>query len=147
MDLRLFAYIVVGVLVGAGVALQATINSALSRTTGALEATFVSVTVTLILIGTLLLVGLSSGHLGQVASAPRYLLVGGILGGAFLISAVLLVPKVGAVSFLTSVVVGQLAGALVLDHFGVLGLPRIPLSLPRVLGILLLLAGMRLVFR
>ncbi len=147
MDLRVFAYIVVGVLVGAGVALQATINSALSRITGALEATFVSVTVTLLLIGTLLLVGLSSGHLAQVASAPRYLLVGGILGAAFLISAVLLVPRVGAVSFLTSVVVGQLAGALVLDHFGALGLPRIPLSLPRVLGVLLLLAGMRLVFR
>ena len=40
---------------------------------------------------------------------------------------------------------GQLGAALALDTFGWLGLPRLPLSPTRILGALLLLAGVLLI--
>mgnify|MGYP001568843096 CR=1 FL=1 len=44
-------------------------------------------------------------------------------------------------------VVGQLIGALLLDHFGAFGLRHIPITPVRIAGAALLLVGMRLVIR
>ena len=46
---------------------------------------------------------------------------------------------------LTAAVAGQLAAALVLDHFGLLGLVRHPVNLSRALGLILVLVGAVLV--
>lgn len=56
-------------------------------------------------------------------------------------------PRLGVASTITLMIAGQLALSLVLDHFGWLGVPRQPLSLTRVAGVALVLAGVLLVRR
>ncbi|MBI4337702.1 MAG: DMT family transporter [Chloroflexi bacterium] len=139
--------LVVSVVVGGGAALQAAVNATLARRVGNLEATFVSVTVTWLFVVALLAVGLRSGKLVEVTAAPLYLLIGGFLGAAILITAIIVVPRLGVGTTIAALVVGQLLGALLLDHFGAFGLRHIPISPLRVAGVVLLLLGMRLVLR
>jgi len=48
---------------------------------------------------------------------------------------------------ITLMVAGQLALSLILDHFGVMGVPQQPISLPRIAGVLLVIGGVLLVRR
>jgi transporter family-2 protein len=49
--------------------------------------------------------------------------------------------ELGATSLLALALLGQLATALVIDHFGWLGLPEHPITLTRLAGVALLGAG------
>ena len=55
--------------------------------------------------------------------------------------------SVGVAVTLGLVVTGQMLGSVVLDHFGWLGLARQPVSLPRLMGIALIIGGVVLVRR
>ncbi|MFH1141578.1 MAG: DMT family transporter [Chloroflexota bacterium] len=147
MNLSVIAMAITATAVGIGIALQSAVNTALARRIGTLEATLVSVTVTWLFVAILLLAGLRRGSLGQVLSVPPYLLIGGFLGAAVLITAITLVPRLGTGGLIAAFVVGQLIGSLLLDHFGAFGLRHIPITPVRLAGAALLLVGMRLVIR
>ena len=51
----------------------------------------------------------------------------------------------GAALMLASSIVGQLSAALVIDHFGLFGATVVPISTTRVIGVLLLAAGVILI--
>jgi transporter family-2 protein len=59
--------------------------------------------------------------------------------------AVVTTPVLGAALMLASSIVGQLGAALVIDHFGLFGATVVPISTTRVLGVLLLAAGVMLI--
>lgn len=61
--------------------------------------------------------------------------------------AALVAPRIGVGALLTAAVAGQLLAALVLDHYGLLGLPRQPTTLVRMLGLAMVFAGAILVRR
>lgn len=82
-----------------------------------------------------------------LAEAPPWIWIGGFLGILYVSASVLLTPALGATLFLTLVMAGQLAGALLLDHHGTLGTPVKEVNMGRVLGVLLVLAGVLLVTR
>ncbi len=147
MSLSLISLVVASVAVGGGIALQAAVNTALSRRVGTFEATLISVTITWLFIVILVLAGLRSGKLGMVTSTPPYLLIGGFLGAAILITAITAVPRLGTAGLIASFIVGQLIVAMLLDHFGAFGLRHIPITPVRIAGAVLLLIGMRLVLR
>lgn len=70
------------------------------------------------------------------------------LGGAFFVTAqTMAVPRLGTALFASLAVTGQVAMALALDHFGLLGLPVHAASPMRILGALLIVGGMVLVAR
>ena len=56
-----------------------------------------------------------------------------------------MVPTMGAATVLSLIVVGQMLGSLVFDHFGILGLPHQPISLVRLAGAAFLVLGVILV--
>ena len=56
-------------------------------------------------------------------------------------------PRLGAVALLALVLLGQMATALVVDHYGVVGFPEHAVSLSRLVGLALLIAGVVLVVR
>jgi transporter family-2 protein len=64
-----------------------------------------------------------------------------------LLGATILGPRLGAAAFLSLVVLGQLAASLILDHFGWLGFAQHSISLSRLAGAGLLIAGVLLVAR
>ena len=55
------------------------------------------------------------------------------------------VQRVGAAVVISCAVFGQMAAALVLDSFGWLGVPRAPLNGWRILGGILVVAGVLLI--
>ena len=79
---------------------------------------------------------------------PLYIwLVGGLLGGAFVASTILLVPRLGAAAMIAGVVAGQMICALLLDHWGLVGYPQQDITLWRGVGAALLIAGTVLIQR
>lgn len=146
MDRTLIAALAT-ILVGGLIALQAPINSGLGRATGTLPAALIS-----FMVGTGLLVGIVtvSGGLGNLSAAADvrwYYLVGGALGAVYVTTVLLTVRWLGAGGVTAATVAGQLTAALIIDRMGILGLEETPITLPRVIGAVLLFVGTLLVVR
>ncbi|WP_369810024.1 DMT family transporter [Bradyrhizobium sediminis] len=80
-----------------------------------------------------------------IANTPWWAWSGGVLGGVFILLMILLLPSLGAATLIALVVAGQMAAAIALDHFGAFGLAAHPVSISRLAGAALLLAGVVLI--
>jgi transporter family-2 protein len=140
--------ILLGAGAGALVGMQAPINSRLGKTVGGVQAatfSFLVGTAALVAISFILRGGLSSlGHIGKV---PWWALVGGLLGAVYVFVALEAVKTLGASGLTAVVITGQLTMSVVIDRLGLLGVAKAPVTLQRVLGIVLLVAGVALVVR
>ncbi len=140
--------ILLGAGAGALVGMQAPINSRLGKTVGGVQAatfSFLVGSAALVAISFILRGGLSSlGHVGKV---PWWALVGGLLGAVYVFVALEAVKTLGASGLTAVVITGQLTMSVVIDRFGLLGVAKAPVSVHRVLGIVLLIAGVALVVR
>ena len=140
--------VLVGVLAGCLVGMQAPINSRLGKTVGTVQAasfSFVVGTVVLLLIAAFVHGGL--GDLAHVARAPWWALVGGLLGAVYVTVALIAVRTLGASGLTAVVITGQLAISVAIDRFGLLGVARQPVGAQRIAGLLLLIGGVVLVVR
>ena len=72
---------------------------------------------------------------------------GGIIGALYVLAAVVLAPKLGAGTLVAAVVAGQMMTSLLLDHYGLIGFPIHSLSLVRLIGAALVMAGVVLIQR
>ena len=84
---------------------------------------------------------------GVMARIPWWAWTGGVFGAIFIGLGIVLVPKLGAATFIALLVAGQMIGSVVFDHFGWLGLAQRPIDMSRVIGVLLLIAGVVLIRR
>ena len=80
-----------------------------------------------------------------MAEVPWSAWSGGVFGGAFILLAILLLPSLGAATLFALVIGGQVLAAVTLDHFGALGLTPHPISTARLIGAVLLIAGVILI--
>lgn len=134
-------------LTGGLVAMQPAVNAGLGKATGNIAAALVSFAIgTLVLAGIVALMG-QAGGVGEAAGVPWYLLLGGVLGAAYVFSALVTVSSIGAGGVAAATITGQLTFSIILDRVGFLGLEGTPISLDRILGVLLLLAGTFLIVR
>lgn len=93
------------------------------------------------------LIWLRGGHLGEWRSLPWYALIAGAYGLVVIGSIAYCIPRIGAAPTLATFVAGQLTLALVMDQFGLFGLPVRPVEASRVAGLVLLLGGTWLLLR
>jgi transporter family-2 protein len=139
--------VIVMAAVGGLIALQPAINAGLGRATGNLAAALVSFAVgTLLLAAIVVLSGQSSG-LDSTFDVQWYYLLGGVLGAAYVFTALVVVSSIGAGGTAAATITGQLIASVALDRLGILGLEEAPITFERVLGVVLLLAGTYLVVR
>lgn len=133
-------------LAGAALPVQIGVNSTLRATVGhPLWVTIISFVVGALTVALLLLL---LGVPAPVELPPvGWQWLGGSLGVIYVCLSLLLAPRLGAASLVATVVAGQLAASLVLDHFGWLGFPQHLVTAPRLLGALLLGAGVWLIGR
>ena len=126
---------------------QTAINAQLGRYLGgALPATIVSFLVGTIALGLLYLVTSRVPlDLAELRRIPPHLFVGGLLGAAFLGLSVFLIARIGAGALLCLAVAGQIATSIVLDYFGLFGLPVREPSVARLAGAALVVIGVILV--
>jgi transporter family-2 protein len=80
-----------------------------------------------------------------VANTPWWAWSGGVLGGVFILLMILLLPPLGAATLIALVVAGQMLLTITLDHFGLFGLTPHPISVSRLAGAALLIAGVVLI--
>ena len=133
--------------VGGLIALQPAVNAGLGRATGNVAATLVSFAIgTLLLVAIVALSGQASG-LASTFDVRWYYLLGGVLGVAYVFTALVVVSEIGAGGVAAATITGQLTASIVLDRLGVLGLEQEPITLERIIGVALLLAGTYLVVR
>ena len=76
---------------------------------------------------------------------PWWMWTGGLCGAIIVFGNAWLVPKVGVGVFTMSLLVGQLALSMLMEHYGWLGAPRKPITWLKIVGILLMLAGVALI--
>src|ERR1041384_2135752 len=140
---------VLGLAAGLGLSMQIAMNSQLrkvlqSANTAALISFLVGTTA---LIALLLATRSPLPERSMLAAVPWWAWVGGLLGAFYVAPSTLGAAALGPASLLGLALAGQLATALVIDHFGWLGMPEHPLTLTRIAGVGLLASGVWLITR
>ncbi len=142
MDSLLWA--LMGVIAGACIAAQAPINASLGR---ALEVPIAAAAVSFLAGGVVLWAlaflfsHLTSTPINYGAPAPWTFVAGGLLGAFYVFSNITLTPLMGAAAVMALSVTGQLVGGLFLDKIGFMGMAVREISVGRIAGAVLLVAG------
>ncbi len=76
-----------------------------------------------------------------------YKYIGGFLGAFVVYAVIISVHRIGAADMFILIVAGQLITAVIMDHYGLLGLKMNPITMQKLLGVLLVVAGAYLVNR
>ena len=138
---------IIAAISGIFMAIQGSLNSVLAQKTSLLATTLI-----VHLIGTL--IAFMVILIKQVPilsynwfSVPWYLYIGGILSVIIIGLVALSIPKIGVCNATTAIIIGQVGAAVLIDHFGLFGLERLPWSYWQLLGIGFFAAGAKLLFR
>jgi transporter family-2 protein len=99
----------------------------------------------LMLVPALLLMRAPLPQLQNLAQAPWWAWFGGVAGVLYITAALVLTPRLGAAGFIVCVVAGQVLSSLLIDQFGLMGLPERPVSLLRLAGVGMIVVGMLVV--
>ena len=140
-------YLFFAVAAGAGIAVQAVINSQLRFVLGAP----VWAAITQFVVGLVVMTMLAVATRTEVpagaafARAPWWMWTGGICGATFILMTIVATPRLGAALMLAASIVGQLGAALIIDHYGWFGGDVVPISVTRLAGVGLLVAGVVLI--
>lgn len=79
--------------------------------------------------------------------APAWMWLGG-LAGVFVVTSIIITgPRIGIVATSALLIAGQLAAATLIDRFGWLGMERVTIGWPKVVGLVLLTSGALLTLR
>ena len=100
-----------------------------------------------LLVASLLMAPNAGLSLSRAVQAPWWTWLAGVLGAAFVAMTVKAAPALGVVLMLTCAIAGQMLGSLVIDQFGIMGLPVRPATPGRLAGLALVFVGALLVLR
>ena len=140
--------VAVAAVIGGLVATQAPLNSQLGRVVGGLNASVVALAVSFVALLTLAALTDGLGGIRRIGEAPLYVAIGGGLAGALYVGSIVFTVRALGAGGLTAVTIaGQLALAMVIDHFGWLGVTRSPITVAKIAGVVLLALGTWLVVR
>jgi bacterial/archaeal transporter family-2 protein len=141
------AFAALGLIAGLSFVLQQIVNANLKTgLSSSLWAAFVSYAGGTLLVALLLLAtqqGVPSRQVIAGTSWPSWL--GGAFGVVYVLASIALLPRVGAATSIALIVAGEMLTSVTFDHFGLLGLTKHPIDTMRVVGAVLLLAGVVLI--
>lgn len=132
---------------GAVLPFQATSNAAVGKALGhPLWAALTSLVVSaIVVIAALLILKVQAPSISRALDGSWWIWIGGILGAIYVGSAAVVTPKIGAGGFIILVVAGQVLIALLMDHFGLMGLTSKPITYMKIIGAVMILGGVLLV--
>jgi bacterial/archaeal transporter family-2 protein len=134
-----------GGLLAVQVAANSSLGQHLGRPAGATLVSFIVGSVGLVLY--MLLVREPWPSVKALQGSPWWALGGGLLGAGYVMATVVVTPRLGPGLTLGAVVAGQMIVALALEQAGVLEVTRQPITPVRVLGVVLIVAGVALLRR
>lgn len=139
--------IVLAVVAGLVLPVQAGLNARMARHIGhPIFATTVSFIVgTLALIAYSIAARLPVDQLKNYTQASWSEWIPGAMGAFYVAATVILVPKLGAALTFALIIAGQMVISVILDHYGLVGIPVQRISWGRAAGIVLLILGVILI--
>ena len=81
----------------------------------------------------------------RLGTVPWWGWLGGACGATYVTSVFLLIPEIGVAPTVALTVAGQQIASVFVDRYGLLRLPRRPISVSRLTGVLMLLVGVGLI--
>lgn len=78
-------------------------------------------------------------------SWTRYL--GGVMGAFYVLTVIFIIRDIGPANMICLVVAGQMIAAMTIDHYGLQGFAVHHITLPRIAGAVLLVAGVYLILK
>jgi transporter family-2 protein len=128
---------------------QFAINSQLRQVVGGpvLAAAISFLVGTVILIAATVIISRSIPELGPTMRAPWWMYLGGLLGAFYVCASIVLTPRLGVATTIGLFLAGQVIASIGIDHFGWFGVPLQQATIPRILGALLIIAGVAIVQR
>jgi len=147
MSLETLFFVLIALVVGAGYPVQAGVNATISLyQQHPLLAALTNTTVaSLVLLLAIFVLRVPAPQMTKLVSAPWWAWTGGILGAFFVLSSLVLAPRLGAAAFVSTTIVGTMAASLIIDHYGLLAYRVQPVTAVRLAGALLVVAGMIMV--
>jgi transporter family-2 protein len=70
---------------------------------------------------------------------------GGFFGAIFIGVSIVLIPRLGAATYIALMITGQMIASLIIDHFAFFGVTRHATDFPRLVGAFLLVSGVVLI--
>jgi transporter family-2 protein len=131
---------------GVAASFQGAANAGLSSRTGLGPALVVNTTVVLLCTFVFFFITRSTATFFPPGTPWSYY-IGGLCGFTIILAAAFVFPRIGAGPAAALMVLGQGAAALAIDHYGLMGLSREPVSLARISGFVLIIAGVALIRR
>jgi bacterial/archaeal transporter family-2 protein len=144
-------WVLLGLAAGSALPLQGAVNAQLRAdlhapvTVGAFSFVVATATMAAVLLGAHALRRAPWPRLAPLRHLPWWGWLGGFVGATYVVAVFSLIPQIGAATVVGLTVAGQQLASLLVDHFGLLRLPRRPLTRPRLAGVALLLAGVALI--
>jgi transporter family-2 protein len=130
------------ILAGVGIPLIGVLNSGIARSVGnpfAATAIMFAIAMVVALGLTLPLYGLPTT--AQLGSAPPLSYAAGLLIGFYALSATIIIPRFGAASFVSYILIAQLLTSAVVDQFGLFAMARRPIDTAKLIGLIVIVAG------
>ncbi|MCD7036354.1 DMT family transporter [Metabacillus sp. GX 13764] len=131
------------VIAGMSLSIEGAIYGELGKTIGKMESSFYNFFAGTIIIG-LIWLFFGKGNLGYTLKAPKWTLLGGLLGTIYLTVLVISIPLVGVGLSMVTVIIGQMVMSMVIEHFGWLGSEPVKINKEKVTAVLLM--GLALAF-
>lgn len=138
--------ILIPVVVGVAVAIQAQFMGQIDRGAGTLESMFVTYGGGGLLIA-LILLARGGGNIGAFGNLPWYVFTAGVFGLIIVGGISFSAARIGLVATFTTIVTMQFVASALIDHYGLLGATVRAMSVSRAAGIVMLLAGVWLIVR
>lgn len=129
--------IILAVVGGAVLSMQAAIGGTLGSRVGVFRSAFLTFSVGA-LVTALLIFFFEQKHTLTLLDVPKWQLLGAFCGVPYIVIMVLAVQRIGAAVATVAVIFGQLTMSMLIDHFGWLGNEAIPFSITRLGAVLCL---------
>lgn len=139
--------IVFSLAAGIAGAAQAAVSGALGRRVGTVGAAGFGVVLAAILVVALAVVLGRGGSIAAATHQPVWLWLGGLFGAVIVLAIAYAPPRIGTFATVALLIAGQLAAGAAIDALGLLGSPRIPVTITRAAGLLLVAGGAALTLK
>jgi len=131
---------------GALIPVMGSLNAGLSRSLGSAPAA--ATVLFVVALATMLTLFMATRQTvpsaAQFAATPSHLFLGGLIVAFYVISVTMLVPIFGVGNTILFAMTAQIVMSAAMDHFGLFGAPIKPVSITRLAGLILMLAGLAL---
>ncbi|WP_182102535.1 DMT family transporter [Niallia taxi] len=139
-----YIFYVLALLAGAALSFEGAIYAELGKTIGQLETSFYNFFMGSIIMG-LLWLFFGKGKLSYAVEAPKWTLLGGLLGVVYLTAIVISVPFVGVGISMVAVIIGQLIMSMIIEHFGWLGSKKTKINKEKIFAVLSMIIALILI--